>query len=217
MNEDQLLDQCFSLWENAKLDGGKDKMREDFRNLIDPAIARAAVKSDGRFTFATDIESVTLTDTNNKVEVFGNNDDCRDVYTVLWDTNEAVLRYYTEFERDVSFSGVAVSGAVGWTRRPTPEGDAPIIEIIGTVKSGDTLKFRYVRKDLVFSDWPTPWHYVLRDQILGQANSRFKAQAKLSLREMIDFYKSPARGSVQALPDPTTRAANYARSKKYIG
>lgn len=217
MNKDQFLDECFTVWSSSGLEGDKDDMRQRFDKLIDSAIAKAAVASDGRFTFATDIESKTFSDTNNIVTVYGNNDDCRDVYGVLWGSKEEVLKYYTEYERDISFSGVSPTGAVGWTRRPTPAGDAPIIEIIGTVEVGNTCKFRYVRKDLTFTDWPTPWHYVLVSQVLAMASNRFFLRAKNDLSQMIDFYKSPTRGSVQALPDPTVRMYNVSASQKYIG
>lgn len=217
MTEDKFLNECYAVWSSSKLEGDANDVKSHLKALIDPAIARATIASDGRFTFATDIQSKTFTDTNNLVTVYGNNDDCRDVYAVLWGTGENVLRPYTEYERDISFSGTSPTGVVGWVRRPTPDGDAPIIEIIGTVAVGDTCKFRYVRKNLTINDWPDPWGYVLISQVLAMANNRFGFNAKNDLSQMIDFYKSPQRGSTQALPDPTTRAYNVAASQKYIG
>lgn len=217
MTEERFLETCWSVWASAKMEGEKDEMRDRFKELVDLSIDKATIKSDGRFTFATDIKSYTFTSTGNKITVYGNNDDCRDVYTILWGSKEIVLRPYTEYERDISFSGATPTGAVGWTRRPTPDDEFPIIEFIGTVASGDTCKFRYIRKGLTLSDWPEPWHWVLMYQVLGMASSRFEGKAQQSLSEMIDFFKSPQRGSTQALPDPTTRYANVRASAKYIG
>ena len=211
MTEQELVLQASDIAESHGMTiGNKQNFREIARRQIDAAIAKAVTAST-EFVFATNRVTHTFTNTTVLVELRGKASDARDVYTILWGSSSKLLYKYDDYEKDVSFSGSSITGTPrGWVRRENAGTGFPQVEILGAVKSGDTMQYKYLKNQITLADWPIAWDFVLVDQVLKRLNRpMFTTTAKESLNRMIDFYEAPKRGGHVALIDGVSGSANY--------
>ena len=200
---------------DMKRESMQDKLARSLQRVVDKAVTAST-----EFHFATARHTHTFTDAVNVLDLEGANADIRDVYTIMWGSSLRLLRKYDQYEKDLSFSELSVTGFPrGWVRREKNDTGFPQVELIGEVASGDVMTYRYLRSGVTFADWPTDWTFVLRDGLLmNQFRNQFRAQYNNSLQQMIDFYEAPSRGGHMALPSPEIINANVIRnSQRYIG
>ena len=193
----------------------RDKLARSLQRVVDKAVTAST-----EFHFATATYTHTFTDSVNVLDLKTANGDIRDVYTIMWGSTLKMLRKYDQYEKDLSFAGLSVTGVPkGWVRRESNDSGYPRVEIIGEVSSGDVMTYRYLRSGISFADWPSDWLFVLRDgMLMNQFRNQFRAQYNNSLQQMIDFYEAPSRGGHMALPSPEIINANVIRnSQRYTG
>jgi len=212
---------AYNLWDARGLKGNKDQMLKLLESSVQLAVDKVAAMST-EFTFAIDNDIIPFTTgDSNTVEVFGKNSNARAVYTVLWGSADGttavnrLLRKYSEYEKDFTFSNSIISGQpVGWVDRGTGASGFPSVEILGgAVVTGDSITVRFFRNDIVMSEWPPQFEYVIRDKILGDADrNTFGFLSTDSVRSMIDFYTTPRKGGEQSLPDSNIIHDNLRRA-----
>lgn len=211
MTDKELVLQATDIWRSHGMPAGKNEYLEQrLKRQINAAILKAVTAST-EFTFATGLVTHTFSDTNALVELRGKASDARDVYTILWGANNRLLYKYDEYEKDVSFSNTAITGTPkGWVRREQAGTGFPQVLIIGSVASGDTMQYKYLKNQINIADWPEAWGFVLVDQVLKRLNRpMFTTTAKESLNRMIDFYEAPKRGGHVALIDGVSGSSNF--------
>ena len=221
MTQEELIDQAADIYESHRQMGAQSReaSKQMFKRLIQSTVDKAVTASTD-FRFATGRKTHTFTDTTAVLELKGANSDSRDIYTILWGGTGKFLPKYGDFAKDVSFSGSSITGTpFGWLRRENGNSGYPNIEILGAVKSGDTMTYKYLKSGITFADWPTDFAYVIRDGVLAAANRPlFRTQYNNSLQQIRDFFESPTLGGSVALPDGVIGSNNYdTNTKRYVG
>ncbi len=180
------------------------------------------IAADYDFDFVIGEGEETATDTNDYT-LKGNSSDCRDVINVRYGDNSLLLNKWTREEVDDFLSNTTtVSGSTTSTVSPTYffvssiENGFPRITIGGTVAAGQSIKYRYRRKNIKIREFPDEFLDVLQEETLSgifPSDLALRSAAERSRGQMIDDYNK--RGGQDQRPPMSAawRAKNRRRNR----
>lgn len=204
MTQDELLDNCWAIWESRNLsDVGKETQKDRFLVVLQPSVDRASSASD-RFWFAIGEKTYTVTSSDtNTIILKGDNNNARDIYQIKQGSNLLYLYPEREFEvlAQTDTPLTTTSAALkGWIRRPDRDG-FPTVQIFPTASSGTELTYRYLMNDVTLEKFPSQFHNVITFGILTTLRSDlFRFDYKQRIDEMEQHYKSNRKGGYDPLP-----------------
>lgn len=215
MTQEEVLNNCWSIWAARALPGNSESTQKDhFLSLMQSAVDRATSMSD-RFWFAIGEADYTISSTDgNTIVLKGSSNEARDIYSIQRGETNWLYHYpETEFMRLAQADNAATSTTAnlkGWIRKPDEDG-FPTVQIFPTPASGTVLTYRYLQNNVTLEKFPSQFHDVIVFGILTSLRSDlFRFDYMKRMYEMEQHYKSSRKGGYDPLP-PTHIANQLAR------
>lgn len=220
MNSGDFLTMMLNLPRIVAWGGAKNQKEKLIKLMSEIAANRIAAAYD--FDFVMDEAEETAVVDTQTYTLKGNSSDCRDVINVRYGDNSLLLNKWTSTEVDDFLSNTTTrSGSTTSTVSPTYffvsgiENGFPRITIGGTIAAGQTIKYRYRRKNITIHEFPDEFLDVLQEETLSgifPGDFGLRGAAERSLGQMIDDYNK--RGGQDQRPPMSAswRAKNRRRN-----
>lgn len=148
----------------------------------------------------------------------GDNQDCSQVLTILYDTSETFLEFYDQADIDRLKTSVGITTeVVAWTVKGEQDG-FPLITIIGTPSASATqLKYRYwVDGDkFPFEKWPDKWLFVVKSELISRFVPALTPVARDDFAGMINTHNKGGSKVRRIIQDSTVISNNLRRNSLY--
>ena len=190
------------------------------RRTLELALVSAIDRIANTYDFPFAVNTTTFTTDGSATYVLrGTNSDCRDIVSMR--KGNTIIERRLPREMDDILSRQTPSKAQYWVLTGVEDGH-PKVTLYDTPNSGDTIEYRYRRRNIPVSDFPNEWAYVLHLVALEIVESRspdfiglqVTRDAQRALLEMRMHYSRTL--GYQRLPlDPDWRSRNITRNRKY--
>ncbi len=203
-----------------------DLLSETILGLIPVAINRIVNRK--RFNFSVGVSTVETVAGETDYVLPGDNSDAVDIISIKYGDDLETLDKLGWMDQDDDLDRIDTSlvGVYGWARI-NDDDLSPQARLIGTPSvDGDTIQYRYRRKNIPFGDFPSEWTYVLQDSLMAcLGNIGVGANGEMirlghtqafnkSVTEMVDHYDKQS-GPQPVKTDSATRNRNIERNAKY--
>lgn len=149
----------------------------------------------------------------------GNSNDCRDIINIRFKDADSdhfvLLDKYRPVDMDEKLSGVdsSDSGVAAWTIKERNPNGFPVITLVGTPgTSGDTIRYRYRKRNISTSDFPDEFAAVLQYALITKLVPSYAALAERKLQFMVDRYAAPGGDVNPAKLDAQLKLRNRERA-----
>lgn len=213
MTQEEVLENCWSIWTARELPSGSEStQKEHFLSVMQSAIDRASSASD-RFWFAIGEKTYTVVSGDTNTIVLKGDNNARDIYqikqgnTFLFQYEEMEFEVLAQTDTPLDTTSAALKG---WIRRPDRDG-FPTVQIFPTPAVATELTYRYLMDDITIEKFPSQFHDVIVFGILTALRSDlFRFDYMNRIHDMKQRYKSNRKGGYDPLP-PTHIARQLAR------
>lgn len=151
-------------------------------------------------------------------KIQGENQDCAQVLTVMYGSDEVFLEFYEQADIDRLASQVGITTeVVAWTVKGEQDG-FPLITIIGTPsETGAQIKYRYwVDGDkLPFEKWPDKWLFVVKSELISRFVPQLTQIARDDFAGMLNAHNKGGSKVRRIIQDSTVIANNLRRNTKF--
>lgn len=168
------------------------------------------------FPFAIRYVSIVSVADQALYQCSGDDDDCRTVLSVLWDTNEALLIPATPEWLESKFSNATKPTSPLYWSLDGEENEFPRIRLVGTPgTAGVTIRYRYVISTYGWETFPEDWGYVAVSALIHevlQLESTAAAFAR-DLLQMVQRYNLQPGDHLEPTLDRTWAKSNRDRNQ----
>lgn len=170
------------------------------------------------FPFAIRYTTMNSVASQATYQCSGDDDDCRTVLSVLWDSTEKLLTPASPEWLESKFSGATKPTNPEYWSLDGEENNFPRIRLVGAPGSaGTTIKYRYVIGTFGWESFPEDWGYVAVSSLIHevmQLQATAEAFAR-DLQQMVQRYNLQPGDHLAPMVDRTWASLNRSRNQNH--
>lgn len=177
----------------GKAVGSETFWSQTIDSVLEPVLDKIATVYDFDFLMNEYSDVVTVVNQAD-YELTGANKDLRDVMNIRLGSDKDVLTKMRTLDADDYRSGgETFDGVQAWYQFKLNSQGYPIITLMDTPSSVETLYIRYRKKEISLKDFPDSFSHVIVDGVLGHLSDAKYRRFERSLKQMIKRYRTGGR------------------------